>query len=527
MKAPTYLGLFLLGLIIFLIGAQFQTVPGYMDAEYYYAGGVRLVEGKGFTEEILWNYLDDPQGIPHPSHNYWMPLISILSAFGMWVFGQSQFSTARGFFILVAAALPVVTAALSYSLTGKRGMAIVAGILATFPGFYLPYLTTTDAFSVYMLFGGLFLLLMRNSWDGVSLSYPPVASFLLGLLAGLMHLTRVDGVLWFFLALLVIWLQARKIIQPGRLFILFGLCVFGYLLVMGPWMARNYMTLGVLTAPGGVRTLWLTSYDELFIYPADLLTFGRWWAYGLRHILSDRIWAAGQNFQTVLAVQGEIILLPLILVGIWHTRDDRRIQVSIFAWLLTLIFMTMVFPYAGARGGFFHSGAALQPVWWSVTPLGLVVAVRWLAGLRGWNLRQAERFFQVGLIGVVLMVSGLIYYQRVIGSGLTHANWEANDARYIKLENVLSEFGADDQSIVMVNDSPGYYVASGRPAISIPYGDLGTVLAVAERYGAQYLLLEIDQINGDDDLYQNPGDRPGITYLGAVDGTHIYMFGNP
>ena len=158
MKGLTYLWLSLLGLMILLVGAQFQASPGYMDAEYYFAGGIRLAEGKGFSEEIIWNYLDDPEGIPHPSHSYWMPLVSIISSIGMRAFGGYQFSNTRWLFVLLAASLPSVTATLSYSLTAKRNLAILAGILAAIPGFYLPYLTTTDAFAFYMLFGALFML---------------------------------------------------------------------------------------------------------------------------------------------------------------------------------------------------------------------------------------------------------------------------------------------------------------------------------------------------------------------------------
>ena len=87
--------------------------------------------------------------------------------------------------------------------------------------------------------------------------------------------------------------------------------------------------------------------------------------------MKARAWSLGLNLATTLAVQGEIFLLPLIGVAIWHMRKDRRVQLVLLAWLLTLGVMTIVFPFAGARGGFFHSGAALQTVWWVLAPLGL------------------------------------------------------------------------------------------------------------------------------------------------------------
>jgi hypothetical protein len=57
-----------LGLIAALFVAAFQSAPGYMDADYYYAGGRTLATGHGFTEMVLWNYLDNPAGLPHPSN---------------------------------------------------------------------------------------------------------------------------------------------------------------------------------------------------------------------------------------------------------------------------------------------------------------------------------------------------------------------------------------------------------------------------------------------------------------------------
>ena len=110
MKFRDYIILFFIGLAIPLLIAQFQSLPGYMDADYYFGGGVQLVRGKGFTEPYLWNYLDNPQGLPHPSHAYWMPLASIVAAAGMGLTGQATYASARLGFILLAALVPLLTA---------------------------------------------------------------------------------------------------------------------------------------------------------------------------------------------------------------------------------------------------------------------------------------------------------------------------------------------------------------------------------------------------------------------------------
>ena len=83
-----------LGLAVALFVAAFQPAPGYMDADYYYAGGRQLATGHGFSESYLWNYLDDPTGLPHPSNAYWMPLASLLAA-ACISFGPTSWSAAR------------------------------------------------------------------------------------------------------------------------------------------------------------------------------------------------------------------------------------------------------------------------------------------------------------------------------------------------------------------------------------------------------------------------------------------------
>jgi hypothetical protein len=505
MTKGVYLSLAVLGLATALAVANFQSSPGYMDADYYYAGGLRLATGHGFSEMILWNYLDDPAGLPHPSHGYWMPLVSIVAGIGMFL-GGANFGAARLGFLLLAAAIPPLTAALSFSITGRRDLALIAGLLAVLPGFYLSYLSTTDAFSLYMVCGALFFLVLPRA-------------FPLGLLAGLFHLIRADGLMWLAIALFcVIFAPASR---SGGRWKAVATCLAGYLLIMGPWMARNLLVFGAPLAPGGSRALWITRYDELFLYPASLLTPQHWWASGLRSILEARLWAAGLNLQNALAVQASIFLLPLILVGLWRLRGQLRVQAACLAWLLTFLAMTVIFPFQGARGGFFHSGAALQLLFWAAAPLGLDVILEWVSQRRGWEIGRARRLFQFGLVWLAFLITALVSFNRVIGDGSPSSGWDASYNRYRQAEVALVAKGATPDAIVMVNNAPGYFVAAGRPAISIPYVGLPVLLEVARRYQASYLLMELDQVPGEQ-LYNQPGDRPGLRYLGEAAGVHIY-----
>jgi hypothetical protein len=530
MRWRFYLLFGILGLLPLLLATSFQASPGYMDADYYFAGGLRIAQGKGFSEEILWNYLDDPAGLPHPSHGYWMPMVSILAALGMAVTGQARFVTARLGFILAAAAIPPVTGALSWKLSGRKNNAWLAAILACLPAFYLPFLPVSDAFGVTMVLGGVFFLVLpaanKSELSGRSIR---IRSLLLGLIAGLMHLTRADGALWVLFALLAVsFLVLDDRSRSGR-FRLAGIawlvCLVGYGAVMAPWMARNQAVFGSWLAPGGSRALWITGYDELFIYPASLLTRERWLEAGWGAILRARSWAAGQNLQSALAVQGLIFLGPLILIGFWRKRGDRRVQLAGFAWLMIFFVMTVVFPFQGARGGFFHSGAALQPFFWAMAPVGLEAFLDWGAKRRGWRVIQARPVFSIGLCGLALLLSGVVLYGRIKPGETTSTVWDEPIQRYSRLEQMLQMRGVLKDEIVMVNNSPGYYVASQRPAISIPFGDLQTVCEVARRYHARYLFLEIDQITGESQLFAHPSDRQCLNYIDTI--ADVRVFGIP
>ena len=518
-----YLLLAVLGLAVAALVAAFQPAPGYMDADYYYAGGLQLVNGHGFTEPYLWNYLDDPAGLPHPSNAYWMPLASLLAAAGALLFGPGSWSAARIGFLTVAAAIPPLTAALAWSFTSRRALALTSGLLAVFSAFYLPFLPITDTFGMYMLLGAVFFLILSRSSFLATRRSLLINSCLLGGIAGLMHLARADGLLWLLLAFAAVPLFRK----PGQSLasILYSLLsvLAGYLLVMGPWFARNILVFDAPLAPGGSKMLWLTSYNQLFSYPASQLTFASWGQSGFLAILKARLWSLGLNLANTLTVQGEVFLLPLVGLAVWHLRKNRRVQLAGLAWILTLGAMTIAFPFAGARGGFIHSGAALQPVWWAVAPLGLERAIEWGGRKRNWNVARAGKVFRSILVGLAIIMTAIIVWGRVMGGSGGQAWGQENDA-YSQMDRYLVSQGAAAADVVIVANPPGYYLASGNPSIAVPDGDVDTLLTVARRYGAHFLILEDGSIPENlTPVYENPIGQPDLIYLGEVEHARIFF----
>lgn len=509
----SYATLFLLGLLLALGIAYYQAAPGYMDADYYFAGGRQIVGGQGFHVPFLWNYLEDTSGVWHPSHAYWMPLASLVAALGMWMGRTADFVAAQFPFLLIAASLPPLTASLSFSLTRRRDLAMTAGFLALLSGYYALVLTTTDTFGLYMILGVGFLWATR-------IPRPWLRALTLGLVAGLLHLARADGILWLGVAFLFVLIRSRHASRRSRA-IVCSLLLLGYGVIMAPWMWRNLSAFGTPFAPSGWRMLWLTRYDQIFAYPVSQVTFHSWVRSGFGTILSVRLHALGHHFGTLVAVQGSVVLLPFMIWGAWTLRREERVWLGVLAWTITLFVMTVLFPFAGARGGFFHSGAAVQPLGWALAPLGLDRVVALTARRRGWVGKPARRVFQVGLVGAVLLLTAAISWPRLMGAPPRAQAWGRYASRYAAVEALLTAHGAHPSDVILVGNPPGYFVSTGRSAIAYPDGDARTVRAVARRYGAKYLILDAQSPpRALRALREPPRDR--FLHLGTVRGEQVF-----
>jgi hypothetical protein len=552
MNIRWYAGLFAVSLLVLLGVAWLEISPGYMDADYYFASGLRIAINYPAGEPFIWNYLAEPEHLPHPVFTYWMPMAGYLAAYGIKLTGSMNFWSARILFLIVAAAIAPLTAFLAYTFTPKKWAALLAGSLAIVPGFYLVYLPTTETFAVYMLLGGIIFLLigklqqdigqLSSPGEGLGQSTPTTSGsrsplwvyIVAGFVAGLMYMTRADGIIWLLIVLAGIISQANQYryhmrtngylhaFKPYWLPIL--LCSASFLIVASPWMFRNLNSFGSLFAPGSGKALWLTGYDELYAFPSSQLTYSRWLNQGLGAILQARWWALGLNLGTLLAVQGGIFLLPFVVVGLWVKRSDWRVGIGIAGWFVVLLVMTFVFPFQGARGGFFHTGAAFQTMLWALIPVGLFQFIQWGQRTRNWTLEAALKNFSFLIVGVVFILTVFLSWQRLAGSALPGSAWGATSRLYQQVESYLDSQGVSDSQIIMVNNPPGYYAVNKRQAIVIPDGDLATLNGAAEKFGSSYLVIDENYPQALEDLYKEPRDYPGLVHLGSISGAQIYYF---
>jgi hypothetical protein len=491
-----------------------------MDAAYSYDIALNLARGHGFVEPFLWNYLDDPAGLSHPSHLYWMPLPTLLAWVGLTVLGHS-YQAAQVPFAITSALLPLGSYWVAFQITGRRRHAWLAGLLMLFSGFYGLYWGHTDNFTPFALLGSLSLIAAWQASRARETQRRAGAwALAAGALVGLAHLARADGPLLLIAIGIsnIKWqipngkyqmantkwqianrksqianrkspLLIRHLTFPkGDLWV--DICnlifvIFGYVLMMLPWFARNWMISGTPLPAAGTQTIWLTTYDDLFSYGRELSP-QTYLAWGWANILRSKLDALWLNTQTILAVFCMVFLAPLVPIGWWRLRRHALFQLAAWYGLLLFLAMTFIFTFPGPRGGLFHSGGVLLPFIYTAALVGLDVLVEWAAGRRqGWDARSAKQVFGIGVVGLALLVSGFLYYQRVV----VGARWREGDATYSLVVEWLEAEG-QAEAVVMVGDPPGYWYYAGRPSIVVPNEPVETVLTVADRYGARYLVLD-------------------------------------
>jgi len=262
-----------------------------------------------------------------------------------------------------------------------------------------------------------------------------------------------------------------------------SLITLGYLLVMGPWFLRNLSVMGTPLSSAGTKTLWLTNYDDFFCYDCDL-SLGTYLDWGWGNIMHSKLFALWTNFQRLLAENCLVFLLPFALVGLHRLRSHLSFTLSIVYLGLIYLAHSLAFTYPGWRGGFFHSSGALLPFLYVAGMDGLDAATRWIARRRkGWNLRQAWTVFTASSVVVAILLSIYVSLNKLPA-------WRNADQVYRQVGMWLEQQHVPDHTTIMVGNPPGFWYHTRKPAVVVPNGDTGDVLRVADRYGAEYLLLD-------------------------------------
>ncbi|OQY46586.1 MAG: hypothetical protein B6242_07400 [Anaerolineaceae bacterium 4572_78] len=504
--------IFAFSLVVHVIFALPQKQPHTMDEAYNYINAVTLSKGEGLIEHFLWNYLDSPDRLPQPSNLYWMPLSSFIAWFGLQIGGIS-YSMAQIGFIILAALLPVMGHVITWHVSQNSRHAVCVAGLMLFSGFYFSVWTSVDSFSPFALCGMISLYAIWRGIESQSMTLRFWAG-LSGIMAGLCHLARADGILIIVTIVLgIIIARMRKIIDNRTLFRTSMYVIVGYMLIMFSWFSRNMYVMGMPLATGGGKTIWLRNYAEIFSYGHDL-SLQYYFAWGWKSILKSKLSACWINFQTLFAVQGLIVAFPLAIIGAWQKRHILLFQIAYVYTALLFIIMTIVFTYPGIRGGLFHSGGIILPFMFSMAMFGLDSVVDKIARQRRrWRAKSAKVVFSCGFIFIAILVSLFVYYQRFQAESQTNLGYAQ-----------AVQFLQNESATVMVGNPPAWLYYGGYQAIIIPTESIEVTLTVADRYGATYLAIDSNFIYHPLQAYLSENtSQPRLQLLGVFEG-EMYLY---
>jgi len=477
--------IFALAIMVLAFGLTYGLVgmPAYPDAYYHYNVANRLTLGDGFVDDYLWTYIGAPDSLPAPSNLYWMPMTGIVGSLGMRLFNApDSYMAAQFFFALMTAGVGLITYRLALMFGGTLRHAWIAGLLSVIGGFFAARWGTMDTFAPYAFIGSLALLFIGLGMSAKQRNW--LYWILAGVFAGLGHLTRADGLLLLLTAWAVLFFPFDFLnnkfltIIKKRLFWL--VLVTGcYVLTMSPWFIRNLDSIGTILPVGGTQSIWFAEYNDLFSYPPDASP-DTLFADGLDTFIQSRWLAFTNNLGTFVAVEGLIVLTPLMLIGLWRRRQNLLLRgFWIFAIGIHLA-MTLVFPFPGYRGGLFHAVAALIPFWMVLAMLGLDDVIDWIAKhRRTWKPQTAKPIFSIMMlfIGIAITVTVALPSRVTATNGIGRV--------YEGIRERLPQ-----SARVMINDPAQLYYFLGMGGVSIPSEPVEIVPEIAEQYDVDYLLVE-------------------------------------
>ena len=497
MTRRDYFLLYLAATVFYAVLTLIVRAPGYMDAEYYYAGGIQLVSGHGLFEPYLWNYLSSPGSLPVHAFSYWMPLSSYVAAAGMWLSKSTAFAAARLIFILAAGLIPLITAKMAEDISPRKGSGWLAGSIALFSAYYLIHLTTTDSFVLMMILGSAFLYLVPRVLENTATKNIWLTVIGFGVVSGLLHLARTDGILWFFAGFSLLLLRDFGLLKKPSLpfyksIVILLVFVASYLLVMGSWYWRNLSAFQSLFPPGNNLMLFAVEYNDIFFFKTADLGLPRLMEAGIGAFSLARVKALFSNLLSFIGVNGSILLSPFIVIGLWQTRRSSRTRVAVVITLLILVLMSIVFPFAGTRGGFFHSMAAFQPFFWSLVPLGLLKCIELGVQKRKWQLNRSWKLLGTTFLAAVSIVSILVFMQKLNSSDSAGVPWNESLDNIRSSNQEIVQLTGDQDSVIMVNDPPGYWLATGRRAVVIPSDSLESLQTAATKFDVRFVIIEQD-----------------------------------
>ncbi len=507
---PAPVWVWVLSLLALLPSASSLPMPGSLDAYYYLGGAVQLARGHGLNEPYLWSYFAATPSLPAPSHLYWLPLTSLLMSPFIWLGdalngGPLPLATAwrwaQAPLLMTAAGLGVLAYALGCRWAQDRWRPWLCALVTVFSIAFYRQWADSDAFGLFALLAGASLWWAGDADAGRGWR-PALAA---GASAALAALTRNDGLL--LLAVLGCAPFVHPSLRTQRVRWWLGVLA-GFGVVYAPWLLRNLLAIGSLTLPTSSRALWLVDYNDLFLLDPLTITFARWWATGWAAITAG--W--GSALEVVLAhlavAVGNVTLLPFAVAGLMRWRRDPLAVLVVLHLVGLALVSVFVFPHQATRGLYAHSAPAHLAFVSALGLAGIDVVVRWVARrLPHWNPERSVPVFSAAVAGMIVLgaVAQLVKTRFQDGAGQTPP------AAYDQIGAFLARSGVPADAVVMSNMPPAFWYFSGHPGIPVPNGGLPEVDQAMARYGAEWLVLDVNVVPALEPVFERPELATGFS----------------
>ncbi len=462
--------------------------PAYADSSYYVDVARSLAAGRGLSVDFVWIFAEvggvlpaDPT-LPIPSNAHWLPLASFIQAPFIVVLGPTAVASALPLVLIGATAAPL-TWLIARDAGATPLVGAAAGVLAAVPAAGTVFMAQPENFAIFQPLVAAILWLAARGLRGDVRSY-----VLAGLLVGVASLARNDAFLIGAAVGLVFVIDRWRAWRGGRpanlpLIAAVG-CVAAYLVVVGPWFARQFLEFGSISPTSSTgQALWLTEYRQWNSTTAET-TLATFLAAGPSVILETRLVGLFGSLANFAVVISSIVLVPLLPIGAWARRRSDDFLPYFLFFVLLLVGATLVFPLHVPGGAYVHTAVGLAPHTYILAMEGVAIAVGWLAARRArWDRAVATRIFTWGVVAFVVGTA-------LLWAPIVHGSWESTRAPRKALAAELDRLGVAADDRLMTIDASGFKYWTGRGGVVSPDDPLERIEEVAEAYDIRWLVLE-------------------------------------
>ena len=496
----TPIALFLLALLVRLALIAIYPDAAYPDSYYYVDVARAIAAGHGLNVDFIWvfaevgNKIPAVPTLPVPSNAHWLPLASFLQVPFINLLGPTAFASALPMALVGSIAAPL-TWAIARDAKAVPLVAVTAGVVSAVPGAATVFMAQPENFAILhpLVAAAIWCTARGLKGDGRAFAFA-------GLLAGLASLGRNDGV---FLggAIGLVWLidrirwwRARRGTgswvhvedrRPISFLAAVG-CLALFMLVMGPWWARQLAVFGSIspTSSSGAA-LWIRTISEwnsITAHPS-LQTF---LAQGWGPIIASRLAGLSSAIGNYVVVIGSVVLVPFLLIGAIGRVRSRDFSPWFVYTLVVFAAATILYPLHVPGGAFIHSAIGLAPHAAILSMEGVLIVVGWIAGRRrAWNEGTAAAFFAWGMVGLVVAMA-------VVFGRSVQQSWDATRQPRIALAAELEALSVPSSDRLLSIDAAGFKYWTGHPGVVTPDDPIDTIEAVARAYDTRWLVIEKD-----------------------------------